>query len=38
LPFHAALDIAREAFREKGGTAKIGTTDAASVIYEDKIA
>lgn len=26
LPFHAALDVAREATREKGGNAKIGTT------------
>ena len=26
LPFHAALDTAREALREQGGTEKIGTT------------
>lgn len=26
LPFHAALDVAREAAREQGGTEKIGTT------------
>jgi adenylosuccinate synthase len=39
LPFHAALDIAREAFREKGGTAKIGTTGRGiGPAYEDKIA
>ena len=39
LPFHAALDVAREAFREKGGTAKIGTTGRGiGPAYEDKIA
>ena len=39
LPFHAALDMAREAFREKGGTAKIGTTGRGiGPAYEDKIA
>ena len=39
LPFHAALDIAREAFREKGGTEKIGTTGRGiGPAYEDKIA
>ncbi|MDO9357536.1 MAG: adenylosuccinate synthase, partial [Polaromonas sp.] len=39
LPFHAALDIAREAFREKGGTTKIGTTGRGiGPAYEDKIA
>ena len=39
LPFHAALDIAREAFREKGGFAKIGTTGRGiGPAYEDKIA
>ena len=39
LPFHAALDIAREAFREKGGTEKIGTTGkGVGPAYEDKIA
>ncbi len=39
LPFHVALDVAREAFREKGGTAKIGTTGRGiGPAYEDKIA
>ena len=39
LPFHAALDIAREAYREKGGTARIGTTGRGiGPAYEDKIA
>ena len=39
LPFHAALDIAREAHREKGGTEKIGTTGRGiGPAYEDKIA
>ena len=39
LPFHAALDIAREAYREKGGTEKIGTTGRGiGPAYEDKIA
>ena len=39
LPFHAALDIAREAFREQGGIAKIGTTGRGiGPAYEDKIA
>lgn len=39
LPFHAALDIAREAFREQGGSAKIGTTGRGiGPAYEDKIA
>ncbi len=39
LPFHAALDVAREAFREKGGTTKIGTTGRGiGPAYEDKIA
>ena len=39
LPFHAALDIAREAAREKGGTEKIGTTGRGiGPAYEDKIA
>ena len=38
LPFHVALDVAREAFREKGGTAKIGTTGRGiGPAYEDKI-
>ena len=39
LPFHAALDVARETFREKGGTEKIGTTGRGiGPAYEDKIA
>ena len=39
LPFHAALDIAREAYREKGGIEKIGTTGRGiGPAYEDKIA
>jgi len=39
LPFHAALDVAREAARERGGNAKIGTTGRGiGPAYEDKIA
>ncbi len=39
LPFHVALDVAREAAREKGGAAKIGTTGRGiGPAYEDKIA
>jgi len=39
LPFHVALDVAREAAREKGGNAKIGTTGRGiGPAYEDKIA
>jgi adenylosuccinate synthase len=39
LPFHAALDIAREAAKEKAGIAKIGTTGRGiGPAYEDKIA
>lgn len=39
LPFHAALDVAREAVREQGGTQKIGTTGRGiGPAYEDKIA
>jgi adenylosuccinate synthase len=39
LPFHAALDIARETLRESGGTEKIGTTGRGiGPAYEDKIA
>ncbi|MDH4376440.1 MAG: adenylosuccinate synthase [Ramlibacter sp.] len=39
LPFHAALDVAREALREKGGTEKIGTTGRGiGPAYEDKVA
>ena len=39
LPFHVALDVAREAAREKGGSARIGTTGRGiGPAYEDKIA
>ena len=39
LPFHAALDAAREALREQGGSEKIGTTGKGiGPAYEDKIA
>ncbi len=39
LPFHAALDIAREVAREQCGNAKIGTTGRGiGPAYEDKIA
>ncbi len=39
LPVHVALDVAREAFLEKGGIAKIGTTGRGiGPAYEDKIA
>jgi adenylosuccinate synthase len=39
LPIHAALDIAREAAKEKAGEAKIGTTGRGiGPSYEDKIA
>jgi adenylosuccinate synthase len=39
LPFHAALDIAREMRKEKGGLEKIGTTGRGiGPAYEDKIA
>jgi len=39
LPYHAALDIAREAAKEKAGIAKIGTTGRGiGPAYEDKIA
>ena len=39
LPFHTALDVAREAAREKDGNAKIGTTGRGiGPAYEDKIA
>ena len=39
LPFHTALDVAREAAREKGGNEKIGTTGRGiGPAYEDKIA
>ncbi|OJU87076.1 MAG: adenylosuccinate synthase [Burkholderiales bacterium 66-5] len=39
LPFHAALDVAREAALERGGVEKIGTTGRGiGPAYEDKIA
>ena len=39
LPFHVALDLAREAARETGGSEKIGTTGRGiGPAYEDKIA
>ncbi len=39
LPFHVALDVAREAAREQGGNARIGTTGRGiGPAYEDKIA
>ena len=39
LPFHAALDVAREGAREQGGSEKIGTTGKGiGPAYEDKIA
>ena len=39
LPFHAAIDIAREAAKVKAGTEKIGTTGRGiGPAYEDKIA
>ena len=39
LPFHAALDTAREAVRESAGSEKIGTTGKGiGPAYEDKIA
>ena len=39
LPFHAAIDVAREAALEKGGHDKIGTTGRGiGPAYEDKIA
>ena len=39
LPYHAALDIAREAAKEKAGQTKIGTTGRGiGPAYEDKIA
>ncbi|KAF1022782.1 MAG: Adenylosuccinate synthetase [Paracidovorax wautersii] len=39
LPFHSALDLAREQAREQGGQIKIGTTGRGiGPAYEDKIA
>jgi len=39
LPYHVALDVAREAAKEKAGNAKIGTTGRGiGPTYEDKVA
>ncbi|MBY0410969.1 MAG: adenylosuccinate synthase, partial [Burkholderiaceae bacterium] len=39
LPFHVAIDVAREAAREQSGSEKIGTTGRGiGPAYEDKIA
>ena len=39
LPLHVALDLAREAAKEKSGSAKIGTTGRGiGPAYEDKVA
>lgn len=39
LPIHAALDVAREAWRTQGGQEKIGTTGRGiGPAYEDKVA
>ena len=39
LPFHAAVDVAREAAKERAGAAKIGTTGRGiGPAYEDKVA
>jgi adenylosuccinate synthase len=39
LPYHVALDMAREAFREQHGVLKIGTTGRGiGPAYEDKVA
>ncbi len=39
MPFHAAVDIAREALRETSGAGKIGTTGKGiGPAYEDKVA
>ncbi len=39
LPIHVALDVAREAAREQGGNARIGTTGRGiGPAYEDKVA
>ena len=39
LPFHVALDVARESAREKSGNARIGTNGRGiGPAYEDKIA
>ncbi len=39
LPYHVALDVAREAARAKSGTEKIGTTGRGiGPTYEDKVA
>src|SRR5574337_1831874 len=39
LPFHVALDLAREGFRERSGSGRIGTTgQGIGPAYEDKVA
>jgi adenylosuccinate synthase len=39
MPFHVALDAAREALRERSGSGKIGTTGKGiGPAYEDKVA
>jgi adenylosuccinate synthase len=39
LPYHVALDVAREAARDKSGSEKIGTTGRGiGPTYEDKVA
>ena len=39
MPYHSALDIAREAYKEKTGGKKIGTTGRGiGPAYEDKVA
>jgi adenylosuccinate synthase len=39
LPFHAAVDVAREVAKERSGVAKIGTTGRGiGPAYEDKVA
>ncbi|MES6090457.1 adenylosuccinate synthetase, partial [Cutibacterium acnes] len=39
LPFHAAVDVAREVAKERSGAAKIGTTGRGiGPAYEDKVA
>ena len=39
LPYHVALDVARETAKEKSGTEKIGTTGRGiGPTYEDKVA
>ncbi len=39
LPYHTALDVARESYKEKSGGTKIGTTGRGiGPAYEDKVA